>query len=358
MNKKKNFLKLDYIILLCISILLLYSIIFIYKENKQNKYLIIKKIIQIIISIITMIVVSNINPVFYKKNANIIYIICNILLIIVLLTSKINKGAKRWINLHFFKFQPSELFKIIIPIMISKIINENSYPIENKKIILSLIIIFIPAIMIVIQPDLGTAILIIISGFITLYFGGIKKKKIFFFLLILPIILPIIWIFFLKNYQKNRILTLFNYNKKNNSTNYHINQSKIAIGSGGLWGKGILNGTQSKFEFIPEQTTDFIFAVIAEETGYIGIIILLLIYIILITKSLFITYKTKNNFNKLLSSSLIAIFSICIFINISMVIGILPIVGIPLPLISYGGSSTLCMTIIFGIIIAIKNHKK
>ncbi len=354
MKFKKKY-KHNITIISCVIILLIYSILINYISSNQNKNIILRKIIQVITSVVMMIIISNINPVIYKKKAYILYTFSNILLITVLISGYVSKGAQRWLNIGgFFKFQPSELIKIVLPILISKIISENKFPLENKKLILSLILIFIPTILVAIQPDLGTAILIFMSGLITLFLGGIEIKKIILLMFLLTLLTPFIWKYFLHNYQKERILTLFKKSNNIIKTQYHSIQSKIAIGSGGICGKGMFNGTQSKFNFIPEKVTDFVFAVIAEENGFYGILILILVYFILITKIFIIIFKIKDNFDKLLSSSLISIFFIYIFTNIAMVSGLFPIVGIPLPLISYGGSSTICITSIFGIILSIE----
>lgn len=348
--------KIDIIIILCILFLSIYSTLILHNINNKNNIIIYKKIFHIIISLIIKLYIINFNKKYYIKNAYTIYIICNILLIYLSIYGYTINGATRWIDIKFIKFQPSEIAKISVPILISKIINDNNYPIKNiKNIILIIIITLIPSILIYLQPDLGTSILILLYGIIGLYLGGIDKKIISLFITILLLIIPFSWKFLLHKYQKNRIITLFNNNDILNN-GYQINQSKIAIGSGGLYGKGIFLGTQSKFNFIPENKTDFILTLIAEEHGFIGIFIILLIYIILIIKSFIICINNNDIFNKLLISNLIINFCIHIFINIGMVIGILPIVGIPLPLISYGGTSLIINMSIFGIIMSLKKN--
>ncbi len=347
---------LDFIIFTCTTIISIYSIIIIYSAKQQNINIFHKKIIHIIICSLIMFILSKIKSKFYKKNSNIFYIIFNLLLLFVLIHGNISKGAQRWIDLKIIKFQPSELAKIIIPISIASKIS-NSYPIKNKHVLYSVIIIIIPTILTYIQPDLGTSVLILISGFTVLFLGGINKKHIFIISVAISIMIPILWNFFLYDYQKKRIINLINHNNKTNQ-NYHINQSLIAIGSGGLYGKGILYGTQSTFNFIPEKHTDFIFTVIAEENGFIGICILLFIYILLITTIIKKSIKIKNNFSKLIVSNYAIIIYTYICINIGMVTGIFPIVGITLPLISHGGSSLLSIMSMLGIIISITKKKK
>ncbi len=355
-KKIKNIYKnLDLTILICITILTIYSILLIYSASNKNTHLVYKRLIHICISFIAMIIISKFKYTFYKNNAYIFYILCNILLLLVNIYGYIIKGAKRWINIGILQFQPSEIVKLIIPIIIAKYINDN-HPLKFKDLLKTKIIILIPTILVYLQPDLGTAILIIISGLITLYLGGINKKMILILTILISISIPILWKFFLHNYQKERIITLFNNKSSNNG--YQINQSKISIGSGGKYGKGLFQGTQSKLGFIPEKKTDFIFTIIAEEHGFIGVCFTISIYILLILKSFFISIKSKTFFEKLFSTSYVIIFFINTLVNICMVSGLLPIVGIPLPLISYGGTSLITNMCMFGIIMSIKKKKE
>ncbi len=356
-KKIKNIYKnIDIIILLCIIILSIYSTLLIYSASQKNIYIIYKKIIHLFISIFLMFLISQSKKTFYINNANLFYILCNILLFLVYLKGHISKGAQRWINIGIIQFQPSEITKIAIPLIIAKYIN-NNYPIKIKNLFEVLIIIFIPSLLVYLQPDLGTSILIFLSGIVTLYLGGINKKNILILITLSIILIPILWKFFLHNYQKERIITLLT-NSKSLKNGYQINQSKISIGSGGKYGKGIFYGTQSRLGFVPEEKTDFIFSLIAEEHGFLGICFLLITYNLLIIRSLYISINSNTFFEKLFSTSLVLMFFINTLINIGMVSGILPIVGIPLPLISYGGSSLITNISIFGIIMSIKNNKK
>ncbi|BBA84930.1 rod shape-determining protein RodA [endosymbiont of Pachyrhynchus infernalis] len=342
----------DFVLILYILILLIIKLLLI--SNNSSKYLY-KSIISIFISLSVMFIFSKINYRFYEKVSYIFYIISLILIILNIFIGKNCKGSYRWINLYFFNFQVSEIFKISIPMLISSISYRNKDINSIKLILLSIFIIFLPSLIILFQPNLGTSILIILSGFFTLFFSGINFINILFINFILFIFILIYYNFFIKDYQKNRILTLLN-NK--NKLNYHINQSKIAIGSGGIFGKGLFNGTQSRLNFLPESHTDFIFSVLAEEFGLFGVIILLSIYLLIIIKCLKLALNSNNIFNKVLISSFISSIFFSIFINIGMVIGILPIVGIPLPIISYGGSSLFITLIKIGIILSIKNNNE
>ena len=207
------------------------------------------------------------------------------------------------------------------------------------------------------RPDLGTAILIIMSGIFIIFLAGINWRFILVALILIAIFLPIMWFYLMHDYQRERVLTLFNPERDPNGAGYHILQSKTAIGSGGIWGKGWLEGTQSQLEFLPERHTDFIFSVIAEEFGFIGSIVLLVLFLCLIIRGLIIAAQAQTTFGRILSGGLILVFFVYVFINIGMVSGILPVVGVPLPLISYGGSSLVVLMASFGIMMSIHTHR-
>ncbi len=343
-NIKKYFFNIDIIIYFCIIILSLISIIFIFSASNKNIYITLKRIIQIIIGNITMIFMSKINISFIKKNIFFLYIINNIFLIMVFFNKNINRGSKRWLNIGIINFQPSEIMKIILPIVLSQ---------KIKKKLNYIFIILLPTLLTMLQPDLGTSILIFISGFNILYLKGINKNKIIKYLITLILSIPIIWKYYLHDYQKKRIFTLINSYKDPLRSGYHINKSKIAIGSGGILGKGLFKGSN----IIPEIITDFIFSIISEELGFLGIIFIFLIYIILIIRCFYISITEKNYFNKLLKSGLTINFTLYIITNICMTSGLIPVVGIPLPLISYGGSSMISIMSILGIIMNLNNKK-
>ncbi|BAP58495.1 rod shape-determining protein RodA [Candidatus Tachikawaea gelatinosa] len=357
--KKTIFRKLnfDFLFLFIIFTLLIYSVIIIWSAATQNVTIIYNKIFQIIIGTFILFITANISPKSYQKYAFYFYIICIFLLVFVNIYGYMSKGSQRWINLKIIQFQPSETLKIAVPLLITQIVNHTGFPIKFKNFCVSLILIAIPAILIAKQPDLGTACIILLSGFLVLFLAGINWKIILTFILTLLIFSLIYWFFFMHDYQKNRILTLFKPDSVSLKAGYHIIQSKIAIGSGGLYGKGWKNGTQSKLQFLPEPYTDFVFSVIAEEFGLIGVIVLIILYLILIFRGLFIAIQTNDRFARILISGLMLTLFFCVFINISMVSGILPVVGLPLPLISYGGSSLVTLMAEFGIIMSLYSHK-
>jgi rod shape determining protein RodA len=266
-------------------------------------------------------------------------------------------GSQRWINLYFIKLQPSELMKIFIILCLAKYFHRKRLENVNSfySIIFSMIIILLPMSLVIIQPDLGTSILISISGILVLWFSGLNHKYFFYSFLISILSLPFI-ISFLKPYQKLRVLTFLNPDRDPLGAGYQIIQSKIAVGSGGLFGKGFLQGTQSYLEFLPEKHTDFIFTLFSEEFGFLGSVILLLLYAIIIYRVIKIGSISRSYFAKLFCYSFGGSLFVFITINMSMVLGLLPIVGSPLPIMSYGGSSMLATMIGFGIVMSAKIH--
>ena len=286
-----------------------------------------------------------------------IYLLCLLLLVITLFWGNTIKGAQRWIVIMGFSFQVSEVLKIIVPMMLAWYLSlSDDKEINLKKTLICFSIILIPILFVIKQPDLGTSLIILLCGAITVFLGGIGKKYIIYIFSLLFITVPIMWKFLLLPYQKQRIMTLIDPSLDPLGTGYHIIQSKIAVGSGGFFGKGFLNGTQSQLEFLPERGTDFIFAVFSEEFGFLGVMILFIAYLVIILRCLHITFKAKNYFSKILAGSITSIFILLIITNISMAIGLLPVVGVTLPLISLGGSSLLSIFTAFGIMFSINRR--
>ncbi|PPI88966.1 rod shape-determining protein RodA [Candidatus Pantoea edessiphila] len=338
--------------------LLIYGIIIVWSASNQNIGITEKKIIQVIVGLTTMILLAQLPPKIYEKYAYYLYIICVILLVVVDVYGQISKGSQRWLDLGILRFQPSEIAKIVVPLAITRFINNDFKPITIRRIFAALIFILIPTLLIAIQPDLGTSILVAISGLLVLFISGINWKLIIITLFLIILFSPILWFFLMQDYQRERIIMLLHPNSDPLGAGYHIMQSKIAIGSGGLYGKGFLLGTQSQLKFLPERHTDFIFAVIAEELGLIGIVFLFLLYLLLIIRGLILALRASSSFGCVIISTLILVLFIYIIINVSMVSGVLPVVGIPLPMISYGGSSLVVLMAGFGIMMSIDTHKK
>lgn len=356
--------KIDTPLLIFIILLSSLGLMILYSSSGGSLSLVYRQLIHLGLATSVMLVIAQIPPFFLLRSAPILMIIGTILLILVLFFGSSGGGAQRWLDLGFIRFQPSELMKIIVPITIAAILSEKTLPPRALSVIISLITIALVVFLIAKQPDLGTSLLIGASGIYVLFFSGFRirlVKIIWLNLLILSSLLMgslyIAWNYLLISYQKNRILTLFNPESDPLGSGYHIIQSKIAIGSGGLTGKGLTNGSQSQLDFVPEQSTDFIFSVLAEEFGFLGFILLIAIYSLIIYRCFSLSLRCEDNFSRLLGSSLTFVFFTYVFVNIGMVSGLVPVVGVPLPLISYGGSSLITLMASFGIIMSIHKHK-
>jgi rod shape determining protein RodA len=303
-------------------------------------------------------VLSRIHPRHLQRHTPALFTIGVLLLIAVILVGDTGKGAQRWLNLGFMRFQPSEILKITTPMMIAWLIAEHPLPVNWKQLLFGCILIMIPTALIAVQPDLGTALLVASSGLAVLFMAGLSWRIIFSFMLACIPMTYVLWEYFMKDYQRGRVLTLLNPEADPLGRGYHIIQSKIAIGSGGWYGKGWLNGTQTHLQFLPERSTDFIFAVYAEEFGLYGVIALISIYLFVISRSFMLALQAGNTYGRLLRSSLTITFFVYVFVNIGMVSGILPVVGVPLPLISYGGTSMVTLLAGFGILMSVYSHRQ
>ena len=286
-----------------------------------------------------------------------LYLASLVLLLIVMLFGYTGKGSQRWLNLGIIQFQPSELMKIFLPMMIAWCFGSVRLPPSLLRIFAALLITAVPVMLIAYQPDLGTAILVASAGIFLIFLSGITWWLLAAFGSLALACMPLLW-FYLHDYQKQRIFTLFNPESDPLGTGYHIIQAKIAIGSGGLYGKGWMNGTQSQLDFIPERSTDFIFAVFAEEFGFWGVALLLSLYGFIVMRGLSIAIRAEDNYSKLLAGSLSLAFFVYFVVNIGMSSGLFPVVGIPLPLVSYGGTSIVTVLAAFGILMSIHSRRK
>lgn len=279
------------------------------------------------------------------------------LLVWVLLAGVAGGGAQRWISLGFVNFQPSEGMKIIVPMMLAWYLGERGLPPTALRVFVALALIVVPAVLIARQPDLGTAVLVAVSGLLVVFLAGIRWRLIAFLFALAAASVPLLW-HYMQDYQRRRVLTLLSPESDPLGAGYHIIQSKIAIGSGGLYGKGWLNGTQSHLDFLPERSTDFIFAVFGEEFGLFGALMLLGLYAFITGRALYLATEAQDTFGRLLAGSLALTFFFYLFVNVGMVTGLLPVVGVPLPLVSFGGTSVVTLLGAFGIIMSIRTHKR
>ena len=359
-----KFFKIDTPLLILLILLSSFGLLILYSSSGGSLSLVYRQMVHLGLATSVMLIIAQIPPIIMLRFAPILMLLGVFQLILVLFFGSSGGGAQRWLDLGFVRFQPSELMKIIVPMTIAAILSEKTLPPRAFPVVISLITIVTVVLLIARQPDLGTSLLIGASGVYVLFFSGFRVmlvKNIWLNLIILSSAftgsLYFAWNYLLIAYQKRRILTLFNPESDPLGSGYHIIQSKIAIGSGGFTGKGIVRGSQSQLDFVPEQSTDFIFSVLAEELGFLGFILLILIYALIIFRCMSLSLKCEDNFSRLLGASLTFVFFTYIFVNIGMVSGLLPVVGVPLPLVSYGGSSLITLMASFGIIMSIHKHK-
>ncbi|HEY0917242.1 MAG TPA: rod shape-determining protein RodA [Solimonas sp.] len=310
-----------------------------------------------LLGLFVMAVVAQAPPEFYRMMAPWLYGLTLLLLLLVEVIGDHAMGAQRWLDLGFIRFQPSELMKLAMPMTLAAFLHHRRLPPRPLTLLGALVILGVPTVLIMIQPDLGTSMLVIAAGGFTLFFAGLQWRWILGALAAVGAAAPILWER-LHDYQRKRILTLLDPESDPLGAGYHITQSKIAIGSGGLFGKGWLEGTQAKLDFLPEAHTDFIFAVFAEELGMISVMVLLAIYLCIVGRCLWIAVRAQDSFQRLLAGALGMTFFIYVFINIGMVIGLLPVVGVPLPLFSFGGTSMVSLLAGFGMLMSIHTHRK
>jgi len=352
-----DFIHLDLPLLIGLLLLCGFGLAILYSASGQDMGQIQRQLIRLGLAFLVMLIVAQIHPATLKRWSPWLYLVGLALLVAVLVFGQMGKGAQRWLDLGFFRFQPSEMVKLAVPMMIAWFLAEKPLPPDWKRLLLSLVLIMIPVLLIFQQPDLGTSLLVASAGIFALFLAGISWRIIGGALASLTALAPALW-FFMKDYQRQRVLTFMNPESDPLGSGYHIIQSKIAIGSGGVYGKGWLNGTQSNLDFLPERHTDFIFAVLAEEFGFIGILLLLSIYLFIILRGLYIASRGQDTYSRLLGGALILVFFVYLFVNAGMVSGILPVVGVPLPLISYGGTSLVTLMAGFGILMSIHTHRK
>jgi rod shape determining protein RodA len=279
------------------------------------------------------------------------------LLLGVMLAGEIGKGAQRWLDLGVMRFQPSELMKLAVPMMVAWYFADKNLPPRSSQLIIAALTVAVPVVLIARQPDLGTSLLVACAGIFVIFLAGISRRVMLSLITLGVTCTPILW-HFMHEYQRQRILTMLNPENDPLGSGYHIIQSKIAIGSGGIYGKGWLNGTQSQLDFLPERSTDFIFAVYGEEFGFLGVVALLLIYLFIVLRGLQIATRAQDSYSRLLAGSLSLSFFTYVFVNMGMVSGVLPVVGVPLPLISYGGTSMVTLMAAFGILMSIHSHRR
>lgn len=365
MSEPKNFFSslwqrfhLDFWLLLGLLLISAYGLVVLYSASGGSEAMFRSRVLQISLGFVVMLVMAQFPLRFYEKIAPYLYVVCIIMLVLVDLIGTTSKGAQRWLDLGVFRFQPSEIAKLSVPLMVAAYLGRQKLPPTLWHTMIALVMIFVPTILVAMQPDLGTSILVSASGIFVVFLAGMSWRLIAVATVGLAGFIPVMWYFLMHDYQRTRVMTLLDPESDPLGAGYHIIQSKIAIGSGGMFGKGWMQGTQSQLEFLPEPHTDFIFSVLSEEHGMVGVLVLLAIYMFIIIRGLIIAAKAQTAAGRILTGAITLIFFVYIFVNIGMVSGILPVVGVPLPLVSYGGTSFVTLMAGFGLIMSVYSHKR
>ncbi len=345
----------DSILVFSVLVVLGFGLFMLYSASGQSESMVLRQLAYAVLGFLGMLIIAQLSSVAYQNILINLYWIGLIMLIYVLIFPDDSQVTKRWIDLGLFSFQPSEVIRLILPLSIAAFLTRKELKPKYSEWFISLMAVLLVSFLIYKQPDLGTALIVFASGFLPIFLTGFPILIIILSLILLGILSPFIYAG-LSLYQQQRIMTFFDPNADPLGTGWNIAQSKTAIGSGGYFGKGYLSGTQSQLDFIPESHSDFIFAVIAEELGLLGIILLFLAYAIIIYRIFFIAFRSETIFGRLASASIGFIFLIFILINISMVVGIIPVVGVPLPLVSQGGTSLATHLLAFGFVLSVKKR--
>lgn len=351
-------LHIDFFLLMLLLLLTTIGLTVLYSASGHNLPSVEKQGTFFLIAYVTMFVVAQIPVDLIRRMAPFAYVGGVLLLLAVTIFGDISMGAQRWLQIGSFRFQPSEIMKLAMPITVAAFLSSGFLPPSFKRVVAVLALIGIPTALIIEQPDLGTSILVATSGMMVLFFSGLLWRYIAAAAVVFGASLWPIWHYMLHDYQRQRVLTMLDPTQDPLGTGWNIIQSKTAIGSGGLSGKGWMEGTQSRLDFLPEGHTDFIIAVMSEEFGLLGVIMLLTVYALVIIRGLTIAVKSQNTFGRLLAASVSSTFFVYVFVNMGMVSGMLPVVGVPLPLISQGGTAIVALFAGFGLLMAISTEQK
>lgn len=359
-NRRQGLLAVFHIDLPLLAGLLLlcgFGLIVLYSASGQDLDQVMRQLVRLLLAFLIMLAVAQINPITLRRWSPWLYAVGVVMLVAVLAFGDVGKGAQRWLDLGVIRFQPSEMVKLAVPLMIAWYLAEKRLPPSWQRLLIAALMIVVPVLLIAKQPDLGTSLLVASAGVFVLFLAGISWRLIGGLVFSAAAAAPLVW-YLMRDYQRQRVLTFLDPEKDPLGAGYHIIQSKIAIGSGGLYGKGWLNGTQSQLDFLPERHTDFIFAVMSEEFGLIGVLILLSLYLFVIGRGLYIATRAQDTYTRLLAGSLTLVFFVYVIVNTGMVTGLMPVVGVPLPLVSYGGTSLVTLMAGFGMLMSIHTHRR
>lgn len=352
-------LHIDMPLLIALLLVCMAGLVVLYSATGEDGNAVINQMVRLGVGFMVMLAFAQIPPRTFSYWSLPLFLFGAVLLVLVLFFGVIVNGAQRWLPIPLIgRFQPSEIMKLALPITVAWYLSQRTLPPKILDVVVCLMIVGIPSALIGTQPDLGTAILVAVAGLIALFFAGLSWRLISLAGIMAAIAAPLMYFYVLHDYQRRRVDTLFNPEADPLGAGWNIIQSKIAIGSGGLMGKGWLNGTQSRLDFLPESSTDFILAVIGEEFGLIGITFLLSLYLFIIGRGLYISLQASDTFGRLLGVSLSLTFCVYVVVNMGMVSGLLPVVGVPLPLVSYGGTSAVTLLAGFGILMSIHTHRR
>ncbi len=350
-------LKLDGPLIVALGLVAVFGLIVLYSASGQSAITIYRTLGRLALGTVAMLVLAQVNPNFLRRTSPWLYAFGVLLLLVVYAMGHIGKGAQRWLDLGIVRFQPSELMKLAVPMTCAWFLHERPLPPRPLHLLLLAGMILVPVALVAVQPDLGTAALIAMAGALVIVMAGLQVS-IMAGLGVLGAAGAFLGWNFMHDYQRKRVLTFMDPQTDPLGAGYHIIQSQIAIGSGGVFGKGWMNGSQAQLEFLPERSTDFIFAVVGEEFGLLGQGLLLLLYLVVVSRALYLSTQTQDTFARLVAGSLALTFFVYVFINAGMVSGLLPVVGVPLPLVSYGGTSVVTILAGFGILMALYSHRK
>jgi rod shape determining protein RodA len=350
-------LRIDGPLVVGLSLIAAYGLVVLYSASGQSLPTLLRTVARLLLGAIAMLLLARVNPNFLRRSTPWLYLGGCALLLVVAAIGHSGMGAQRWLDLGLFRFQPSELMKLAVPMMCAWYLQERPLPPTWPALAVLGALILVPVALVVVQPDLGTAALIAIAGALVIVLAGLRVRVM---LAMLALGAAAAWFGwnFMHDYQRRRVLTFLNPQTDPLGAGYHIIQSQIAIGSGGVFGKGWMNGSQAQLEFLPERSTDFIFAVIGEEFGLAGLLLLLLLYAFVVARAIYLATQTQDTYARLLAGSIALTFFVYVFINAGMVTGLLPVVGVPLPLVSYGGSSVVTLLAGFGILMALYSRRK
>jgi rod shape determining protein RodA len=351
-------LHIDGPLLLSVLAVCAVGLIVLYSAAGEDVHIFLGQAARVGLGLGVMTLVAQIPPRVMRIGAPFLYGLGLLLLIAVAVAGDVAMGAQRWLDLGFIRFQPSEIMKIAVPLCCAWYLHDRPLPPDLTTLVIVALIVLVPTLLIAEQPDLGTALLVTAGGGLVILLAGLQLRYILGLGAVIAAAIPVVWQFLLHDYQRQRVLTFLNPQNDPLGAGYHTIQSQIAIGSGGIFGKGYMNGSQAQLEFLPERSTDFIFAVIGEEWGLVGCIVLMALYLLIIGRGLYIAAQAQDTFTRLTAGSLTLLFSVYAYVNSGMVAGLLPVVGVPLPLVSYGGTSLVTLMAGFGILMAVHSRRK